>query len=123
MNHRHCPRYCMICRQRPNSDGTLEGLARKRAQRGTLGYWREEERGHDALTTILAQDQIRIPELVPIRHQRMEASPWNYYRGCRGGHGWRSRIPARQRVRGPALWRRTRTQLRTVGHTRTELDV
>ncbi len=57
-------------------------LARKRAQRGTLGYWREEERGHDALTTILAQDQIRIPELVPIRHQRMEASPWNYYRGA-----------------------------------------
>jgi uncharacterized protein (DUF2252 family) len=57
-------------------------LARKRAQRGTLGYWREEERGHDALTTILAQNQIRIPELVPIRHQRMAASPWNYYRGA-----------------------------------------
>src|ERR1700730_15151305 len=57
-------------------------LARKRAQRGTLGYWQEEERGHDALTTLLAQNQIRIPQLVPIRHQRMAASPWNFYRGA-----------------------------------------
>ena len=57
-------------------------LARKRAPRGTLGYWREAERGHEALTTILAQNQIRVPELVPIRHQRMAASPWNYYRGA-----------------------------------------
>ena len=57
-------------------------VARKRAQRGSLGYWREGERGHDALNTILAQNQIRIPELVPIRHQRMAATPWNYYRGA-----------------------------------------
>jgi Uncharacterized protein conserved in bacteria (DUF2252) len=56
--------------------------ARKRAQRGTLGYWEEDDRGHDALKTILAQNQIRVPELVPIRHQRMAASPWNYYRGA-----------------------------------------
>jgi uncharacterized protein (DUF2252 family) len=56
--------------------------ARKRAQRGTLGYWDEEERGHDGLKTILAQNPIRVPELVPIRHQRMAASPWNYYRGA-----------------------------------------
>ena len=51
-------------------------------QRGTLGYWDEAERGHDALKTILAQNQIRVRELVPIRHQRMAASPWNYYRGA-----------------------------------------
>ena len=47
-----------------------------------LGYWAEEDRGHDALETILAQNQIRVPELVPIRHHRMAASPWNYYRGA-----------------------------------------
>jgi uncharacterized protein (DUF2252 family) len=47
-----------------------------------LGHWAEEERGHDALKTILAQNQIRIPELVPLRHQRMAASAWNYYRGA-----------------------------------------
>jgi len=56
--------------------------ARKRAGRGTLGDWAEGDRGHDALKTILAQNQIRVPELVPIRHQRMAASPWNYYRGA-----------------------------------------
>jgi uncharacterized protein (DUF2252 family) len=56
--------------------------ARKRAARGTLGYWDESERGQDALQTILAQNQIRLPELVPIRHQRMAASRWNYYRGA-----------------------------------------
>ncbi len=56
--------------------------ARKRAAHGTLGYWAEEERGQDALQAILAQNQIRLPELVPIRHQRMAASPWNYYRGA-----------------------------------------
>jgi len=56
--------------------------ARKRAQRGTLGYWTEEDRKHDALETILAQNQIRVPELVPIRHHRMAASAWNYYRGA-----------------------------------------
>ncbi len=56
--------------------------ARKRARRGALGYWDEDERGHDALTTILSQNQIRVPGLVPIRHQRMASSPWNYYRGA-----------------------------------------
>ena len=56
--------------------------ARKRAQRGTLGYWAEEDRGHDALETILAQNQTRVHELVPIRHHRMAASAWNYYRGA-----------------------------------------
>jgi uncharacterized protein (DUF2252 family) len=56
--------------------------ARKRARRGALGYWAEEDRGHDALETILAQNQIRVPELVPIRHYRMAVSAWNYYRGA-----------------------------------------
>jgi len=56
--------------------------ARKRAGRGALGSWDEEDRGHDALETILAQNRIRAPELVPIRHHRMAASPWNYYRGA-----------------------------------------
>jgi uncharacterized protein (DUF2252 family) len=56
--------------------------ARKRARRGTLGSWAEQDRRHDALETILAQNEIRVAELVPIRHGRMAASPWNYYRGA-----------------------------------------
>ncbi len=57
-------------------------VARARIKRGTLGHWDEAGRGHDALETILAQNQMRVPELVPIRHHRMAASPWNYYRGA-----------------------------------------
>jgi len=48
-------------------------------RRGTLGSWGEADRGHDPLKTILAQNQIRVPELIPLRHQRMAVSPWNYY--------------------------------------------
>jgi uncharacterized protein (DUF2252 family) len=36
----------------------------------------------DALTTILEQDAIRVPELVPIRHHRMALSAWNFFRGA-----------------------------------------
>ena len=56
--------------------------ARKRAGRGALGYWDESQRRQDALQTILAQNAIRVPELLPIRHRRMVASAWNYYRGA-----------------------------------------
>jgi len=60
----------------------LGKAARDGLPRGALASWVEEDRGHDALETILAQNKIRIPELVPIRHYRMAASPWNYYRGA-----------------------------------------
>jgi hypothetical protein len=56
--------------------------ARQRVPRRGLGAWREEDRGHDPLKTILAQNQMRDPGLVPLRHQRMALSPWNYYRGA-----------------------------------------
>jgi uncharacterized protein (DUF2252 family) len=56
--------------------------ARQRARRGALGYWSPAERQHDALGTLLAQNKIRVPELLPLRHQRMALSPWNYYRGA-----------------------------------------
>jgi len=56
--------------------------ARRRAPRGGLGDWSDGERGHDALGTILGQNAIRVPELLPLRHQRMGCSPWNYYRGA-----------------------------------------
>jgi uncharacterized protein (DUF2252 family) len=61
---------------------TAGKAARKRARRRGLGYWSETDRDHDALETILAQNQVRVPELVGIRHYRMAASPWNYYRGA-----------------------------------------
>jgi len=56
--------------------------ARKNAPRRAHGHWNERHRGHDPLETILAQNETRDPGLVPIRHHRMAASPWNYYRGA-----------------------------------------
>jgi uncharacterized protein (DUF2252 family) len=56
--------------------------ARVLAPRKEIGEWDPAHRGHDALETIVAQNSIRLPELVPLRHQRMAVSPWNYYRGA-----------------------------------------
>lgn len=56
--------------------------ARTRARRGGLGQWSEEERVHDPLRTILDQNTIRVPELVPLRHHRMALSPWTFFRGA-----------------------------------------
>jgi uncharacterized protein (DUF2252 family) len=56
--------------------------ARILAPRDSIGDWDERARGHDALETLVAQDRIRLPELAPLRHQRMALSPWNYYRGA-----------------------------------------
>lgn len=56
--------------------------ARKQAPRSAIGVWNPETRGHDPLETILAQNTIRDADLLPIRHGRMAASPWTYYRGA-----------------------------------------
>jgi len=56
--------------------------AREPAPRDGQGHWDAAGRGHDALHTILAQNAIRVPELLAIRHGRMSASPWNFYRGA-----------------------------------------
>ena len=56
--------------------------ARERAPIAGLGEWSADERRHDALETILAQNALRVRELVPLRHGRMSASSWNYYRGA-----------------------------------------
>lgn len=56
--------------------------ARKKVPRTSLGDWDPATRGHDALQTILAQNEIRDQRLVPMRHGRMSASPWTYYRGA-----------------------------------------
>jgi uncharacterized protein (DUF2252 family) len=79
------PRLAAVLADLPATDGERRAFgraARKRVRRGTLGCWAEDDRGHDALETILAQSQLRVPELVPIRHQRMAVSAWNYYRGA-----------------------------------------
>jgi uncharacterized protein (DUF2252 family) len=46
-----------------------------------LGHWRADR---DARAVVLAQNGMRLPDLVPLRHGRMAASPWNFYRGAAG---------------------------------------
>jgi Uncharacterized protein conserved in bacteria (DUF2252) len=52
------------------------------APREGIGDWNERSRGHDPIETIAAQNSIRLPELVPLRNQRMAVSPWHFYRGA-----------------------------------------
>lgn len=60
-----------------------EGRSRRRVvPRRALGEWDPATRGHDALATILAQNESRDQRLLPLRHGRMAASPWTYYRGA-----------------------------------------
>jgi uncharacterized protein (DUF2252 family) len=56
--------------------------ARDRAPRQSLGPWSAEQRRQDALHTVVAQNQDRLPELAGIRHARMATSPWHYFRGA-----------------------------------------
>jgi uncharacterized protein (DUF2252 family) len=58
--------------------------ARRRAPRSALGGW-EAPRGRTSpVQTLKAQDETRVPELVPIRHGRMRASAFTFYRGGAG---------------------------------------
>jgi uncharacterized protein (DUF2252 family) len=56
--------------------------ARAIVRRRDLGRWDENTRSQDALALVLEQSASRVPDLVPIRHARMAASPWHYYRGA-----------------------------------------
>src|SRR5215471_11887677 len=82
---REQPRTSAVLADLPATEGERRAsgrAARKRVRRGAFGYWAEDDRGQDALETIRAQNRLRVPELVPIRHQRMAVSAWNYYRGA-----------------------------------------
>jgi hypothetical protein len=56
--------------------------ARKRSPRTSHGEWSPNQRTHDPLDLLTQQETTRLPDLVPIRHGRMAASPFAYYRGA-----------------------------------------
>ena len=60
----------------------LGRAARQRLPRKEAGDWDGGWTGRDALRAVLAQNQMRVADLVPIRHGRMSASPWTFYRGA-----------------------------------------
>jgi uncharacterized protein (DUF2252 family) len=56
--------------------------ARRVAPRSALGGWEPAADREDPVVVLLAQNDIRNPDLVALRHGRMSASPWNFYRGA-----------------------------------------
>jgi uncharacterized protein (DUF2252 family) len=56
--------------------------ARERTPVVSLGEWVPDEARPDSIATLLAQNAMRLPDLVPLRHGRMAASPWTYFRGA-----------------------------------------
>jgi len=80
----------------PNGHGTMpsESMYRSQAERRAEGKalrdlvpraehsgWKEPKDRLDPVEVVLAQDENRMPELVPIRHGRMLQSPFAFYRG------------------------------------------
>ena len=55
--------------------------ARSGAPRSSHAAW-EPPPGRDPLAILAAQERTRVPELVPIRHARMAASPFAFFRGA-----------------------------------------
>jgi uncharacterized protein (DUF2252 family) len=62
---------------------TADGrAARKQAPRTSHGAWVPAADRADPVALLHAQETSRVPELVPIRHERMLASPFAFYRGA-----------------------------------------
>ncbi len=59
----------------------LGKAARKEHPRSALGQWTPRADRPDVVKMVLDQEVNRVPELLPIRHARMAASPFAFYRG------------------------------------------
>lgn len=66
----------------PEERAALGKAARKMTPRSGHGEWSSGNRTTTPLALLLEQETSRVPELVPIRHGRMAASPFAYYRGA-----------------------------------------
>ncbi|OWY61418.1 hypothetical protein B7486_63880, partial [cyanobacterium TDX16] len=55
--------------------------ARKRCPRRTVAAWEPAGDRPDPISLLEGQNSTRVPELLPLRHQRMSASAFAFYRG------------------------------------------
>jgi len=55
--------------------------ARKAHPRSALGRWEPPADRPDPVEILRAQEVVRVPELLPVRHARMSVSPFTFYRG------------------------------------------
>ena len=69
---------------RPTPDERRDAgrVLRKVIPRSSLAGFTPPRRRFDPIGVLAAQDRVRIPELVPIRHGRMAASPFAFLRGA-----------------------------------------
>jgi uncharacterized protein (DUF2252 family) len=58
--------------------------ARRRAPRSIQGRWEPGPNRPDPVEILEKQDRTRVPDLISIRHGRMLASPFTFYRGAAG---------------------------------------
>lgn len=56
--------------------------ARQKVTRSQLGTWAVQRERAGALAALFAQDENRLPSLVPERHRRMAANPFAFFRGA-----------------------------------------
>ena len=66
----------------PSERETSGKSARRRAPRSVQARWEAVSDRPDAVDILTEQDRTRVPQLVSIRHGRMVASPFSFYRGA-----------------------------------------
>ena len=68
----------------PGESEAAGKAARRRTPRSALGEWVRSAKRKSPVEILDGQDRTRVPELVPIRHGRMSASAFTFYRGAAG---------------------------------------
>ena len=66
----------------PQERAALGRAARKSRPRTSIGDWQPSAERPDAVALLTEQERGRVTELLPIRHARMAASPFAFYRGA-----------------------------------------
>src|SRR5260221_9712774 len=56
--------------------------AREEVSRSSQATWESSSERQDPVAQLVQQDELRVPELVPVRHGRMLASPFAFYQGA-----------------------------------------
>lgn len=66
----------------PSADRDLGKGARKAVARAQLGAWQPHEGREDPVEILQRQARTRLPDLIPLRYERMSASAFSFYRGA-----------------------------------------
>jgi len=92
---------------------------RKFVPRSSHAEWSPPPGRPDPVTILEEQAKSRVPDLVPIRHGRMAASPFAYFRGAAAPMAWDLASSAHHGHPGAVLRRRAPAELRVCSRRRT----